>query len=192
MPAPATPQPRLRHAATTLLLLLPPLATALACHHLRPRHDAFAWDSLQLLHALAPSPTQPCHHHHHTPFFPDNLLRNNHPHHHHATALRILQHLFHTLSTPNTPPHWDAHAHRRLLNALQHHIHQLQQCLADDATLSQDQAPRNLMLRLNKYFRDIQHFLRTHNHTACAWDHVLLEARVSLQHLHNLTHTNNN
>ncbi|XP_075302689.1 interferon-like [Opisthocomus hoazin] len=181
MPAPATPQPRLRHAALALLLLLPPLATALACHHLRPRHDAFAWDSLQLLHAMAPSPIQPCHHHHYTPFFPDNLLRNNHPHHHHAAALRIVQHLFHTLSTPNTPHHWDTQAQYHLLNQLQHYIYHLEQCMQASSILFKGQGPRNLLLSINKYFRHIQDFLCTHDHSPYAWDHVRLEAHICFQ-----------
>ncbi|CAM9132842.1 unnamed protein product, partial [Bubo scandiacus] len=78
MAAPATPQPRLRHGAPPLLLLLTALATALACHHLPPRHDTFPWDSLQLLQAMAPSPTQPCHPRQ-APVFPDTLLHTSHP-----------------------------------------------------------------------------------------------------------------
>ncbi|NXX37545.1 IFN protein, partial [Nicator chloris] len=118
MAAPATPQPRLPHGATALLLLLTALATALACHHLPPRHDAFSWDSLQLLQAMAPSPPQPCQHH--APFFPDTLISTDHPHQAAAAALRILRHLLATLSSPSTPQHWDAQARHRLLNNLQH------------------------------------------------------------------------
>ncbi|KAK4816871.1 hypothetical protein QYF61_024513 [Mycteria americana] len=118
MPAPASPQPRLRHGAPALLLLLTALATTLACHHLRPRDATFPWDSLQLLQAMAPSPPQPCHHQH-APFpFPDTLLHTNHPQQAAATALRILQHLFATLSSPSTPPHWDAQARHHLLNCI--------------------------------------------------------------------------
>ncbi|NWZ54735.1 IFNA protein, partial [Haliaeetus albicilla] len=117
MAAPATPQPRRPHGATALLLLLPALATALACHHLRPRDATFPWDSLQLLQAMAPSPPQPCHHQQ-APFFPDALLHTDHPQQAAATALRILQHLFATLSSPTTPQHWDAQARHHLLNNL--------------------------------------------------------------------------
>ncbi|XP_042649901.1 interferon-like [Tyto alba] len=177
MPAPAAPQPRLRPAAPALLLLLPPLATALACHHLRPRHATFPWDSLQLLQAVAPSPPQPCHHPH-PPAFPDTLLHTHRPQQAAHTALRILQHLFHTLSSPSTPQHWDHDARHRLLNNLQHHIHRLEQCLAGSATLDQAQGPRDLPLTISKHFSDIQHFLRTHNHSACAWDRVRLQARA--------------
>ncbi|XP_074991978.1 interferon-like [Calonectris borealis] len=192
MPAPATPQPRLRHGATALPLLLTALATALACQHLRPRDATFPWDSLQLLHAMAPSPPQPCHHQH-APFpFPDTLLRTSHPQQAAAAALRILQHLFATLSSPSTPQHWDAQARHHLLNNLHHHIQQLQQCLPANGTLFQGQGPRNLLLNVNKYFRRLQDFLHAHNHTACAWDHVRLEARLCFQHLHNLTRTMRN
>ncbi|XP_059690075.1 interferon-like [Gavia stellata] len=189
MPAPATPQPRLRHGATALPLLLTALATALACHHLRPRDATFAWDSLQLLQALAPSPPQPCHHHQHAPFFPDTLLHTNHPQQAAATALHILQHLFTTLSSPSTPQHWDDQARHLLLNHLQRYIRHLEQCLPASGTLFGRHGPRNRLLTIAKYFGRIQDFLHTHNHSACAWDHVRLEARACFQHLHNLTRT---
>ncbi|NXQ93422.1 IFN protein, partial [Sagittarius serpentarius] len=187
MAATATPRTRLPHGATALLLLLlpPALATALACHHLRPSDTAFPWDSLQLLQAMAPSPPQPCHHQQ-APFFPDTLLHTNHPQQAAATALRILQHLFATLSSPSTPHHWDAQAQRDLLNNLQHYIHHLEQCLTPNGVLLQGRGPRNLLLNVNKYFRHIQDFLHTHNHSACAWDHVRLEARICFQHMDTL------
>ncbi|NXE30277.1 IFN protein, partial [Ardeotis kori] len=185
MAAPATPQPCLRHGAPRLLLLLMALATALACHHLRPRHDTFPWDSLQLLQAMAPSLAQPCHHHHAPFLFPNTLLHNNYPQQAAATALHILQHLFTTLSSPTTPHHWDAQAHHDLLSNIQHNIqhniHHLEQCVPDNSMLFKRQEPRNLLLSINKYFRDIQQFLHTHNHSACTWDHVRLKARVCFQ-----------
>ncbi|NXH76209.1 IFN protein, partial [Hydrobates tethys] len=186
MPAPATAPPRRRHGAPALLLLLTALATALACHHLRPRDATFPWHSLQLLQAMAPSPPQPCHHQH-APFpFPDTLLRTNHPQQAAATALRILQLLFATLSSPSSPHHWDAQARHDLLNNLQHYEHDLEQCLTANGTLFQGQGPRNLLLNINKYFRRIQDFLRTHSHSACAWDHVRLEARLCFQRMDTL------
>ncbi|NXG62651.1 IFN protein, partial [Hemiprocne comata] len=188
MAAPATPQARLHHAAATLLLLLTPLATATTCHHLWPRDHTFSWDNLQLLQAMAPSPPQPCHHQPPTPF-PDPLLHTNNPRHAAAAALRILQHLLDILSSPSTPQHWDTKARHELLNNLEHYIHQLHQCLTPRATLFQGQGPRNLLLNINKYFTRIQDFLHTHNHSACAWHRVLLEAQASFQHLHNLTRT---
>ncbi|KAM7076796.1 interferon-like [Ciconia maguari] len=186
MAAPASPQPRLRPGAPALLLLLTALATTLACHHLRPRDATFPWDSLQLLQAMAPSPPQPCHHQH-APFpFPDALLHTNPPQQAAATALRILQHLFATLSSPSIPQHWDAQARHDLLNSLQHYKHDLEQCLPTDRTLFKRQGPRNLLLSIHKYFRRIQDFLHTHNHSACAWDHVRLEARICFQRVDTL------
>ncbi|XP_033917684.1 interferon-like [Melopsittacus undulatus] len=189
MPAPATPHTRLGLGAPPLLLLLTALATGLACHH-QPAHDAtFPWRSLQLLQAMAPSPTQPCHHQQ-PPLFPDTLLHSTHPQQAAAaTALRILQHLFNTLSSPSTPQHWHNHPRQQLLNGLQHRIQRLQHCLPHNATLFPGQGPRNPLLTINKYFRHIHHFLRAHNHSACAWDHVRLEARLCFQHVHNLTRT---
>ncbi|NXJ03096.1 IFN protein, partial [Psophia crepitans] len=160
--------------AAPLLLLLTALATAAACHH---RNATFPWDSLQLLQDMAPSPPHPCHHQQ-PPFFPDALLRTYHPQQDADTAaLHILQHLFDTLSSPSTPRHWDAQARHQLLNNLQHHIQHLEQCLPASGTLGKRQGPRNLLLTINRYFSRIQDFLHTHNHSACAWDHVRLEAR---------------
>ncbi|XP_040434832.1 interferon-like [Falco naumanni] len=185
MTAPATPQPRLTHGATPLLLLLTALATALACHHLRPGDDTFPWDGLRLLQAMAPSPTQPCQQHQ-APFrFPDTLLHTSHPQQAAATALRILQHLFHTLSSNDSAPqHWNTGARHHLLNHLQHYIQRLEQCPTANATLFKRQR-----LSIDRYFTHIQDFLHTHNHSACAWDHVRLEARACFQRLHNLTRT---
>ncbi|NXL04994.1 IFN protein, partial [Mesembrinibis cayennensis] len=181
MAAPATPQPCLRHGTPVLLLLLTALATALACHHLCPHDATFPWDSLQLLQAMAPSPPQPCHHQH-VPFpFPDTLLHTNHRQQAAATALRILQHLFTTLSSPSTPHHWDAQACHHLLNNLQHYKEDLEQCMPADGMFFKGQGPRNLLLNINKYFRHIHDFLHIHNHSACAWDHVRLEARICFQ-----------
>uniref|UniRef100_A0A8V5GGN2 Uncharacterized protein n=1 Tax=Melopsittacus undulatus TaxID=13146 RepID=A0A8V5GGN2_MELUD len=105
------------------------------------------------------------------------------------TAFRILQHLFNTLSSPSTPQHWHNHPRQQLLNGLQHRIQRLQHCLPHNVTLFPQQGPRNPLLTINKYFRHIHHFLRAHNHSACAWDHVRLEARLCFQHVHNLTRT---
>uniref|UniRef100_A0A8C5TL60 IFN protein n=1 Tax=Malurus cyaneus samueli TaxID=2593467 RepID=A0A8C5TL60_9PASS len=187
MPAPTAPRPRLPHAAPPLLLLLTALATALACQHLWTPDDTFPADALRLLHDMAPSHAQPCHLQQ-PPFFPDALRHNNlHPQQAAAAALRILQHLFHTLSDNSTRHHWHTQPRNDLLNQLQHHIHHLEPCLRNSTTLFK--GPRNTLLTINKYFRDIHLFLHAHNHSACAWDHVRVEARASLQHLHNLTRT---
>ncbi|KAM4753139.1 interferon-like [Cyanocitta cristata] len=187
MAAPNAPQPRLPHAAPALLLLLTALATTLACQQLWTHDDTFPGDALRLLQDVAPSHAQPCHLQE-PPFFPDTLLHNNLcPHQAAATALRILQNLFHTLGTNSTRQHWHSQPRNDLLNKLQHYIHHLERCLPDNATLFK--GPRNPLLTINKYFRDIQLFLHAHNHSACAWEHVRLEARTSLQHLHNLTRT---
>lgn len=190
MPAPATPRTRLPHQrAPALLLLLTALATARHCQHLPPRHDAFLADSLQLLRAIDPTPTTTCPQQQHAFRFPDTLLHNSHPQQAATTTLRVLQHLFSTLNSSSTPSHWDAHAHHQLLNNLHHHIHSLRHCLPDSATRLTSQGPRNLMLSINKYFTDIHRFLLSHNHSACAWDLVRLEARACFQRLHNLTRT---
>ncbi|XP_064902696.1 LOW QUALITY PROTEIN: uncharacterized protein LOC135577346 [Columba livia] len=184
MAAPHTPRPRLPHGAPALLLLLTALAAATACHHLRPRHATFPWDSLQLLRAMAPSPTQPCHHQH-APSFPDTLLntpRSQQP----AAALTILQHLLQILSSNSIPQHWHNQAREHLLNSLHHHSQQLQQCLTPNRMLFRTQGPRNLLLTIHKYFGDIQDFLRTHNHSACAWDHVRLQAHICFQYMDQL------
>uniref|UniRef100_A0A8C3NX65 IFN protein n=1 Tax=Cyanoderma ruficeps TaxID=181631 RepID=A0A8C3NX65_9PASS len=167
MAVPGHAQPCLWHSTLALLLLIVALATGLPCHHLRT-HDT--GDALQLLRDMAPSHTQPCHLQE-PPFFPDTHLRDNlHPHQAAAAALRILQRLFHTLSTNSTRQHWPTQARNDLLNKLQHHIHHLEQCLPDSATLFK--GPRNPLLAINKYFKDIHLFLHAHNHSACAWDHV--------------------
>ncbi|XP_065716459.1 interferon-like [Patagioenas fasciata] len=184
MAAPHTPRPRLPHGAPALLLLLTALATATACHHLRPRHATFPWDSLQLLRAMAPSPTQPCHQQH-APSFPDTLLntpRSQQP----AAALTILQHLLQFLSSNSIPQHWHNQAREHLLNSLHHHRQQLQQCLTHNRMLFKRKGPRNLLLTIDKYFGDIQDFLRTHNHSACAWDHVRLQAHICFQYMDQL------
>ncbi|NWU46209.1 IFN protein, partial [Hylia prasina] len=169
MAAPADPRTRLPHAAPAFLLLLTALATALACQKLWTHDDTFPADALRLLQDTAPSHTQPCHLQE-PPLFPDTLLHNNlHPHQAAATALRILQHLFHTLSANSSRQHWPTQARNDLLNKLQHHIQHLEQCLHDSPTLFK--GPRNPLLTINRYFRDIHLFLHAHNHSACAWDH---------------------
>ncbi|NXL69893.1 IFN protein, partial [Leptocoma aspasia] len=174
-------QPCLQHNTLALLLLIVALATSLPCHHLWI-YDA--GDALQLLQDMGTSTTQPCNLQE-QPFFPDALLHNNlHPHQAAATALRILQHLFHTLSRSSSSQHWPTQARDHLLNKLQHHIHHLDQCLPDDAMLFK--GPRNPLLTINKYFRDIHLFLQAHNHSACAWDHVRLEARTCFQYVDRL------
>ncbi|KAM4640224.1 interferon-like [Amazona ochrocephala] len=185
MPAPATSQPHRARRAPVLLLLLTALATGLACHH-RPARDAtFPWRSLQLLQAMAPSPTPPCQHQH-APLFPDTLPHITHPRQAAATALRILQHLFNTLSSHTTPQHWHNDARHQLLNSLSHYIHHLEHCLSGNVRRIRSLGPHNLLLKINKYIHNIQDFLRTHNHSACAWDHVRLEAHTLVQRLDTL------
>ncbi|XP_033928884.1 interferon-like [Melopsittacus undulatus] len=181
MPAPATPHTRLG-----LLLLLTALATGLACHHQPARDDTFPWRSLQLLQAMAPSPTPPCHHHHHPPLFPDTLLHSTHPQQAADTALRILQHLFNTLSSPSTPQHWHNHPRQQLLNSLDHYIHHLKRCLSGNVGSFQSRGPRNLLLNINKYIHGVTTYLQDHNYSACAWDHVRHEAHTLFRHLDTL------
>ncbi|NXM39061.1 IFN protein, partial [Gymnorhina tibicen] len=181
MAVPGCSQPRLQHSTLALLLLLTALATGLPCHHLRTYDTG---DALQLLQDMAPSTIQTCDFQE-PPFFPDTLLHNNlHPHQAAATALRILQHLFYTLSRSSSSQHWHSQPRNDLLNKLQRYIHHLKQCLPDNATLFK--GPRSPLLTINRYFRDIHLFLQAHNHSACAWDHVRLEALVCFQHVDRL------
>ncbi|NXS58240.1 IFN protein, partial [Brachypteracias leptosomus] len=179
MPAHATPHTR---RARTLLLLLTALASALACQHLRT-HDAIA-DTIQLLRDMAP--TQPCHHQEVTFRFPDNLLTNTHPQQAAVTAFHILRHLFSILSSSSIPQQWQTQAQHQLLSNLHHYIHHLEQCLPANGPLFQRRGPHNMLLSINKYFADIQHFLLAHNHSVCAWDHIRLQARACLQRVDTL------
>ncbi|NWS41075.1 IFN protein, partial [Probosciger aterrimus] len=185
MAAPETPQPRLRCGAPALLLLLTALATSLACHH-RPARDAtFPWRSLQLLQDMAHSPTPPCHYQQ-APLFPDTLLHITHPQQAAATALHILQHLFHTLSSPSTPQHWHNEARQQLLNSLDHYIHHMEHCLSGNVRRFRSRGPHNVLLKVNRYIHNIKGYLHDHNHSACAWDHVRLEAHALFRYLDTL------
>uniref|UniRef100_A0A8U8BCI6 Uncharacterized protein n=1 Tax=Geospiza parvula TaxID=87175 RepID=A0A8U8BCI6_GEOPR len=178
LPSSAPQHPQTHHGwPTATPPRLPRARASLACQHLWTHEDTFPGDALRLLQDVASSPSSP------PPCSTTTCSRAQAA----ATALRILQHLFHTLSSNSTRQHWPSQARNHLLNKLQHHIHHLEQCLPDNATPFK--GPRNPLLAINKYFRDIHLFLHAHNHSACAWDHVRLEARASLQHLHNLTRT---
>uniref|UniRef100_A0A8C5X3W1 IFN protein n=1 Tax=Malurus cyaneus samueli TaxID=2593467 RepID=A0A8C5X3W1_9PASS len=120
--------------------------------------------------------------------FPDALRHNNlHPQQAAAAALRILQHLLPHPQRQQHPPPLAHQPRNDLLNQLQHHITTSSHASAIAPRSSRD--PATQLLTINKYFRDIHLFLHAHNHSACAWDHVRVEARASLQHLHNLTRT---
>ncbi|XP_071437840.1 interferon-like [Pithys albifrons albifrons] len=178
-------KPCLWNGTMALLILLTALGTGLPCQHLRIHYDTFTWDALRLLHDMAPNSTQLCQLHN-APFFPDTLLHTHlNPQQAAATALRILQHLFHTLATNATAQHWHAQPRHRLLNQLQHYIHHLQLCRPDSD--SPFKGPRNPLLTINKYFSSIHLFLHAHNHSACAWDHVRLEARDCFLYVDRLT-----
>ncbi|NWI60266.1 IFN protein, partial [Calyptomena viridis] len=177
-------QPCRWNSILALLLLFTALTTGLPCQHLWNHDNTLPWDGLQLLHDMAPSPLQPCHLQQ-PPFFPDTLLHTNlNPQQAAVTALRILHHLFHTLSANGTSHHWHTQPRHDLLNKLQHYIHHLHRCIPADAGLFR--GPRNPLLTINKYFRDIHLFLRNHNHSACAWEHVRLEARAAFQYVDTL------
>ncbi|XP_062455540.1 interferon-like [Rhea pennata] len=187
MAAPAARHPCLWHGATLLLLLLPALGTALRCTNLRTQQTTFNWDSLQLLLAMAPRLTHTCAQQDPTFPFPNTLLTIQDPQQATAAILRILDHLFTTLSSENTPAHWDAQAHQQLLNQLHDQIQHLQQCLPGAGRDSKTRVPLTHQLSIATYFRHIQNFLRTHNHSPCAWDSVRLEAHTCFQRIHNLT-----
>ncbi|NXD29099.1 IFN protein, partial [Spelaeornis formosus] len=184
MAAAGCAQPCLRPSTLTLLLLLiTALATGLPCHHLRTHGPG---DAVQLLRLMAPNTTQICHLQE-PPFFPDILTHNNlHPHQAAAITLRILQHLFHTLSSSSSSQHWHSQPRNQLLNKLQHHMQQLEQCLPDNGNGTLFKGPRKPLLAINKYFRDMHLFLHAHNHSACAWDHVRLEALDCFRHVDRL------
>ncbi|KAI1233249.1 hypothetical protein IHE44_0004850 [Lamprotornis superbus] len=128
-----------------------------------------------------------------------------------ATTHCILQKLFITLSSPNTPAHhhcvgvreyslkvwvpprhpevflnltyWDA----KIWHCVLHHIQQLEQYVPASSILFEGQGPCTLLLSINKYFGCIQDFLCTHHHRPYAWDHICLEAHTCF-HLHKHTH----
>ncbi|XP_074022093.1 interferon-like [Numenius arquata] len=186
MPAPATLHSRLWHGTSMLLLLLTALATTLACQHTHPQDATFAWDSLNILKVMAPTPPQPCQHYQ-PPFpFPDTLLHTNQPQQAAAIARHILDNLFAILSGHSIPQHWNVKARHDLLNNLHHYSHHLEHCMPANRMLIKRQGPRNLMLSINKYFKRIRDFLHTHSHSACAWDHVRLEARACFQRVDTL------
>ncbi|XP_062455564.1 interferon-like [Rhea pennata] len=187
MAAPAARHPCLWHGATLLLLLLPALGTALRCANLRTQQTTFNWDSLQLLLAMAPRLTHTCAQQDPIFPFPNTLLTIQDPQQATAAILRILDHLFTTLSSENTPAHWDAQAHQQLLNHIEHQIQHLQQCLPAGGMDSKSQGPRNTRLLITRYFRRIRDFLHKHSHSPCAWDNVRLEAQTCFQHLDKLT-----
>ncbi|NXU49286.1 IFN protein, partial [Turnix velox] len=172
MPAPAV---------SALLLLMMALTTTFACQDLNPQDDSFAWDSIKTLKTMAPSPSQPCQHQQEPFLFPSTLLRNNHPQQAANTAQYILEKLLDIFSRQKIPHHWDTLAHQSLLINLHHYIHHLEQCWPAKRILNKRQGPHNRMLTLNKYFRSIHSFLQTHNHSACAWDQICLEAHYSFK-----------
>ncbi|NWR81328.1 IFN protein, partial [Centropus unirufus] len=187
---PDQPQPRSTHRPTMaapstpqVLLLLMALHTAIACQ--RPHDDNLPWNSLRLLHAMASNSTQPCQDQQ-PPFFSDALRNSHNPQQAAHTALRILQNLFHTLSSNHIPQQWDNQARHDLLNSLQHYIQHLQQCLPAHRMHFKSHGPYNIMLNVNRYFRRIHDFLRIHHHSDCAWDHVRLEADLCFQHVDTL------
>ncbi|NXC27721.1 IFN protein, partial [Campylorhamphus procurvoides] len=184
MAVPGSQQPCHWNGTLVLLLLLTALTTSLPCQQLWTHDDTLSWDALRLLQEAAPNSTDTCQLHH-PPFFPDTLLHTHlTPQQAAATALRILQRLFHTLANNDTSHHWHAHPRHRLLNKLQHYIHHLQHCLPRNPTLLK--GPRNPLLAINKYFSDLHTFLHAHNHSACAWHHLRLQAPLFFQHVDRL------
>ncbi|NXL83906.1 IFN protein, partial [Alectura lathami] len=185
MPVPIRPQ---RQGLYSVLLLLPALATAFTCKDLTegPQDATFSWNNLQLLHAMAPSMSQPCPHQHKLFPFPETLLDTHDMQQAAITAQNLLQHLFRTLSSPNTPAHWIDRAHQRLLNHIDQYVRRLQRCLGHKAKHPRRRGPRNLHLSINKYFSRIHHFLQHNNYSPCAWDHVLLQAHACFRRVDTL------
>ncbi|NXS99849.1 IFN protein, partial [Jacana jacana] len=172
------------HGAPKLLLLLTALNTTLACQHLRPRDNTFAWDNLKILKIMAPTPSLPCQHYQQP--FPDILRHIDQPQQAATVARQILYNLFAILSKQNIPQHWDVKARHDLLNNLHHYIQHLEHCMPANKMLIKRRGPRNLMLSINKYFKHIWDFLQTHSYSACAWDYVRIEARTCLQRMDTL------
>ncbi|NXL96120.1 IFN protein, partial [Alectura lathami] len=170
--------------------------TAFTCKDLTedPQDATFSWNSLQLLHAMAPSTSQPC-----PPqdppqdmdcLFPNSTrLDTNDTQQAAHTALCLLQHLFRTLSRPNAPAHWIDRAHQRLLSHIHQYVRRLQRCLGHNGTCRQSRGPRNLHLSIDKHFSCLHNFLQRNNHSPCAWDHVHRHARTWFLRIHNLTRT---
>ncbi|NXC51384.1 IFNB protein, partial [Penelope pileata] len=145
--------------------------TTASCDHLRHQDATFSWKSLQLLNDTAPSPAQHCPQQDVTFTFPETLLESKDKHQATITVLRLLEHLYHTFSSPNIPAHWNDHARQRLLNQIHHYIHHLELCLADHRMRTQTRGPRNSHLAISKHFHSIHNFLQHNAYSACAWDH---------------------
>ncbi|NXK94643.1 IFN protein, partial [Formicarius rufipectus] len=178
-------QPCLWNGTLGLLLVVTALATSLPCQHLWILNNTFPWDALRLLRHMAPNSTETCDLQN-EPLIPDTLLQIPfNPQQATRITLSILNHLFYTLSNNHSSQHWQQRPRHRLLNKLQHYIDHLEKCSPKTSRLFK--GPGNPLLTIDRYFRDIHHFLPAHNHSACAWEHVRLQAHLFFQRVDKLT-----
>nr|BAA83090.1 interferon alpha [Gallus gallus] len=188
MAVPASPQHPRGYGILLLTLLLKALATtASACNHLRPQDATFSHDSLQLFRDMAPTLLQLCPQHNASCSFNDTILDTSNTQQADKTTHDILQHLFKILSSPSTPAHWNDSQRQSLLNRIHRYTQHLEQCLDSRDTRSRTRWPRNLHLTIKKHFSCLHTFLQDNDYSACAWEHVRLQARAWFLHIHNLT-----
>uniref|UniRef100_A0A8V0YIQ0 Interferon alpha n=1 Tax=Gallus gallus TaxID=9031 RepID=A0A8V0YIQ0_CHICK len=179
MAVPASPQHPRGYGILLLTLLLKALATtASACNHLRPQDATFSHDSLQLLRDMAPTLPQLCPQHN-----ASLLLQRHHPGHqqHPASRQNHPRHPSAPLHNPQQPQH-SSPLERQPTPKPPHRIHRytqhLEQCLDSSDTRSRTRWPRNLHLTIKKHFSCLHTFLQDNDYSACAWEHVRLQARA--------------
>uniref|UniRef100_A0A8V0YIF6 Interferon alpha n=1 Tax=Gallus gallus TaxID=9031 RepID=A0A8V0YIF6_CHICK len=152
-----------------------------------PQDATFSHDSLQLLRDMAPTLPQLCPQHNASCSFNDTILDTSNTRQADKTTHDILQHLFKILSSPSTPAHWNDSQRQSLLNRIHRYTQHLEQCLDSSDTRSRTRWPRNLHLTIKKHFSCLHTFLQDNDYSACAWEHVRLQARAWFLHIHNLT-----
>ncbi|NXX81196.1 IFNA2 protein, partial [Urocolius indicus] len=162
-----------------LILLCTTIVSSLQCSHHPLQQRKVIENSLKLLDKMGEKFPQQCLREKMSFRFPKQVLKPRQKEIVKVAIEEIFQHIFYIFSKNLTLAAWDGTALEQFQNGLYQQIEQLEACVIKKKTLYfQSKANR---LKLKKYFKKIDCFLKDKQHNLCSWEIGRAEMRRCLQ-----------
>ncbi|NXT83559.1 IFNE protein, partial [Zapornia atra] len=163
-----------------LIMLCTTTISSLQCNHLPLQQRKAIENSLQLLDKMGEKFPQQCLREKVSFRFPEQVLKPRQKETATVAIEEILQHIFYIFSKNLTLAAWDGTALEQFQNVLYQQIEQLEAC-AITKQIHYFRSKEVNRLKLKKYFKKIDCFLKDQQHNMCSWEISRAEMRRCLQ-----------
>ncbi|KAF1499604.1 Interferon alpha-2, partial [Megadyptes antipodes antipodes] len=163
-----------------LIILCTTTISSLQCNHLHLQQRKLIENSLQLLDKMGEKFPQQCLKEKMSFRFPEQVLKPRQKETVKVVIEEIFQHIFYIFSKNLTLAAWDGTALEQFQNGLYQQIEQLEACVIKKQ-IHYFWSKEVNRLKLKKYFKKIDCFLKDKKHNLCSWEISRAEMRRCLQ-----------